>query len=130
MVISLHIMIIGHVSIMGNFHSIKLIWKGHFNYKLGSRGRGKTAPKKNDSGYQSGGSFNQFQPSASTLDPSQDQASCQCGVPAIVLTVRKDGPNQGRDFYKCESGNCNYFSWTDEMIAPSFTSPANSGTKF
>ena len=56
--------------------------------------------------------------------------TCQCGAPAIVLTVRKEGPNQGREFYKCESGNCNFFSWADEAIASSFTASANLGTKY
>ena len=43
-----------------------------------------------------------------------NQLTCDCGNPAIILTVRKEGPNQGRDFGKCESQQCNYFQFTDE----------------
>lgn len=43
--------------------------------------------------------------------------SCQCGQPCVELTVKKEGPNQGRVFYKCgkpESERCQYFQWADE----------------
>ncbi|KAG5279433.1 hypothetical protein AALO_G00077730 [Alosa alosa] len=39
---------------------------------------------------------------------------CNCGQDALLLTVRKEGPNQGRQFYKCNSGNCNFFLWADQ----------------
>ncbi|EDO40018.1 predicted protein, partial [Nematostella vectensis] len=40
---------------------------------------------------------------------------CTCGNAAIQLTVRKDGPNQGRQFYKCSQreGGCDFFLWAD-----------------
>ena len=45
---------------------------------------------------------------------------CSCGTPSIQLTVRKEGPNTGRMFYKCSKpqgqGQCNYFQWADEPI--------------
>eukprot|EP00930_Biecheleria_cincta_P065194 TRINITY_DN508_c0_g1_i1.p1 TRINITY_DN508_c0_g1~~TRINITY_DN508_c0_g1_i1.p1 ORF type:complete len:762 (+),score=107.77 TRINITY_DN508_c0_g1_i1:289-2286(+) len=45
---------------------------------------------------------------------------CTCGTPSIQLTVRKEGPNTGRMFYKCSKpqgqGQCNYFQWADEPI--------------
>ena len=45
---------------------------------------------------------------------------CSCGTPSIQLTVRKEGPNTGRMFYKCMKpqgqGQCNYFQWADEPI--------------
>ncbi|KAJ8319013.1 hypothetical protein KUTeg_004104 [Tegillarca granosa] len=39
---------------------------------------------------------------------------CNCGDDAIQLTVRKEGPNTGRQFYKCGSSKCNFFLWADE----------------
>lgn len=45
---------------------------------------------------------------------SNDAIVCNCGQDAILLTVRKDGPNQGRQFYKCSAGSCNFFLWANE----------------
>lgn len=39
---------------------------------------------------------------------------CNCGQQALLLTVRKDGPNQGRQFYKCNGGTCDFFLWADQ----------------
>lgn len=42
---------------------------------------------------------------------------CNCNMEAILLTVRKEGPNTGRQFYKCRtpSGNgCDFFLWQDQ----------------
>ncbi|XP_047360172.1 DNA topoisomerase 3-alpha isoform X1 [Vespa velutina] len=42
---------------------------------------------------------------------------CQCHQHAIQLTVRKDGPNQGRQFYKCaqpQGSGCNFFLWASD----------------
>ncbi|XP_033734544.1 DNA topoisomerase 3-alpha-like isoform X2 [Pecten maximus] len=39
---------------------------------------------------------------------------CSCGDDALLLTVRKEGPNTGRQFYKCGSSKCNFFLWADE----------------
>ncbi|KYN28291.1 DNA topoisomerase 3-alpha [Trachymyrmex cornetzi] len=39
---------------------------------------------------------------------------CHCHETAIQLTVRKDGPNKGRLFYKCakpQGSGCNFFLW-------------------
>ncbi|XP_061740244.1 DNA topoisomerase 3-alpha [Nerophis ophidion] len=52
---------------------------------------------------------------------NNDVIVCNCGQDAILLTVRKDGPNQGRQFYKCNSGTCNFFLWADE--------PSHQGTQ-
>lgn len=40
---------------------------------------------------------------------------CNCGSEALLLTVRKEGPNKGRQFYKCSSSTCNFFLWADEQ---------------
>ncbi|KMQ86449.1 dna topoisomerase 3-alpha-like protein [Lasius niger] len=46
-----------------------------------------------------------------------DTVVCQCNQPARKLTVQKDGPNKGRQFYGCPKGmnsTCNFFKWADE----------------
>ncbi|XP_039630894.1 DNA topoisomerase 3-alpha [Polypterus senegalus] len=48
--------------------------------------------------------------------PTGDNAIvCNCQQDAILLTVKKEGPNQGRQFYKCSTGNCNFFLWADQQ---------------
>ncbi|XP_052264208.1 DNA topoisomerase 3-alpha-like isoform X2 [Dreissena polymorpha] len=51
-------------------------------------------------------------------DGNNDSANsvvCNCGIDAIQLTVKKEGPNKGRQFYKCGgSSGCSFFLWTDE----------------
>ncbi|XP_058807359.1 DNA topoisomerase 3-alpha [Phymastichus coffea] len=45
---------------------------------------------------------------------------CNCHEPAKILTVRKEGPNQGRTFYKCakpSNQSCNFFLWGTESDA-------------
>ncbi|XP_017272283.1 DNA topoisomerase 3-alpha [Kryptolebias marmoratus] len=49
-----------------------------------------------------------------SVNTSGDAIVCNCGQAALLLTVRKDGPNQGRQFYKCNSGSCNFFLWADQ----------------
>ncbi|KAK7939409.1 hypothetical protein WMY93_002735 [Mugilogobius chulae] len=56
-------------------------------------------------------------PSGGTVNggtSSNDAIVCNCGQDAILLTVRKDGPNQGRQFYKCNTSSCNFFLWANE----------------
>ncbi|KAM8844721.1 DNA topoisomerase 3-alpha isoform 2-T3 [Spinachia spinachia] len=45
---------------------------------------------------------------------NSDAIVCNCGQDALLLTVRKDGPNQGRQFYKCNRGICDFFLWGDQ----------------
>ncbi|XP_061079167.1 DNA topoisomerase 3-alpha isoform X2 [Conger conger] len=55
---------------------------------------------------------------------------CNCGQDAVLLTVRKEGPNQGRQFYKCSAGSCQFFLWADqpsEQPAPPRTSVSFGG---
>ncbi|XP_006901251.1 PREDICTED: DNA topoisomerase 3-alpha [Elephantulus edwardii] len=57
---------------------------------------------------------------AQTLPPCTDIVgsncvTCNCGKEALLLTVRKEGPNQGRQFYKCSSGSCSFFLWADSF---------------
>ncbi|XP_058510330.1 DNA topoisomerase 3-alpha [Solea solea] len=53
-----------------------------------------------------------------SVDPNSDAIVCNCGQDALLLTVRKDGPNQGRQFYKCNAGSCNFFLWADQPNQP------------
>ncbi len=50
--------------------------------------------------------------------PAEDNSLPECpGCEAKTLkefTVKKEGPNKGRKFFKCGDPNCNYFQWTDE----------------
>ncbi|KAM9695205.1 DNA topoisomerase 3-alpha isoform 2-T2 [Trichechus inunguis] len=43
-----------------------------------------------------------------------NSVTCNCGHEALKLTVRKEGPNQGRQFYKCSRGSCSFFLWADD----------------
>lgn len=67
---------------------------------------------------QRGGSgFNQF--SSGGLfgrDDNENCVVCACGQPASQFTVKKDGPNKGRPFYKCSNrdNGCGFFLWADD----------------
>ncbi|XP_023306069.2 DNA topoisomerase 3-alpha [Lucilia cuprina] len=47
---------------------------------------------------------------------SKEQVNCNCNKPASSLTVRKEGPNKGRDFYACANRDksCGFFQWADQ----------------
>ncbi|NXJ60898.1 TOP3A topoisomerase, partial [Rostratula benghalensis] len=53
-------------------------------------------------------------PSAAPGD-GNNAVVCNCGTEALLLTVRKEGPNQGRQFYKCSASTCNFFLWADQQ---------------
>lgn len=65
----------------------------------------------------------------STAAGESNSVTCNCGQEAVLLTVRKPGPNQGRHFYKCGGGGCNFFLWADSSHPPSSASgpSGNSG---
>jgi len=48
---------------------------------------------------------------ASHVSVRSKQVKCLCGVPAEKLTVKKEGPRQGRHFWKCVQRNCQFFEW-------------------
>ncbi|KAK3584994.1 hypothetical protein CHS0354_037368 [Potamilus streckersoni] len=50
-------------------------------------------------------------------DNGNNETVCNCGNAAVLLTVKKEGPNKGRQFYKCSNSTCHFFLWADE--APS-----------
>ena len=49
--------------------------------------------------------------------------NCSCQRPSVQFTVRKEGPNQGRQFFTCSDKTCNFFEWSDAP-AQSATSKA------
>lgn len=57
---------------------------------------------------------------------------CHCSSLAALKSVRKEGPNQGRQFYSCGQNSCNFFAWKDAIDAnqinqPTFSQPSNMG---
>ncbi|XP_069501793.1 DNA topoisomerase 3-alpha isoform X2 [Ambystoma mexicanum] len=63
-------------------------------------------------------------PSISTNDDG-NAVVCNCGQEAILLTVRKEGDNQGKQFYKCNGSNCNFFLWSDQQATGTGSSAPN-----
>uniref|UniRef100_A0A672HE87 DNA topoisomerase n=1 Tax=Salarias fasciatus TaxID=181472 RepID=A0A672HE87_SALFA len=61
-----------------------------------------------------------------SVGPGSDAIVCNCGQDALLLTVRKDGPNQGRQFYKCNASSCNFFLWADQSSSHCQGPPAAS----
>lgn len=51
------------------------------------------------------------------LPVSREIINCNCNKPANDLTVRKEGPNKGRNFYACANRekSCGFFQWADEI---------------
>ena len=43
--------------------------------------------------------------------PKTQGMNCHSRVPAVQLIVKKDGPTQGRLFWKCARRICNFFEW-------------------
>ncbi|KAJ2945974.1 hypothetical protein O0L34_g4893 [Tuta absoluta] len=46
-----------------------------------------------------------------------DGVSCDCGLQCKRITVHKEGPNKGREFYSCPkefNSRCKFFQWADE----------------
>lgn len=48
---------------------------------------------------------------------------CDCGNPSLLQYVRKEGPNQGREFYTCPSRECGFFQWGDTPGSPAKQPP-------
>ncbi|KAM3826915.1 DNA topoisomerase 3-alpha isoform 1-T1 [Vipera latastei] len=61
-------------------------------------------------------------PPALTNEDKNNAVVCNCGEEALLLTVRKEGPNQGRQFYKCNTGSCQFFLWSDQQEPENGTS--------
>ena len=48
---------------------------------------------------------------ASHVSQRSKTVKCLCGAPAEKLTVKKEGPRQGRHFWKCMQRRCQFFEW-------------------
>jgi hypothetical protein len=64
--------------------------------------------------------------------------NCDCGKPAVLKTVQKEGPNKGKEFFTCSSGDCKFFKWQTNGRMPatvtnnykaSTTRPNNTSSK-
>ncbi|XP_065178079.1 DNA topoisomerase 3-alpha-like isoform X2 [Sycon ciliatum] len=55
---------------------------------------------------------------------------CNCDLACAQYAVRKEGPNQGRLFYKCgkaqRESQCSFFKWVDEVTTDGASSTSNS----
>ena len=64
-----------------------------------------------------GGSFATFAAPGAPPESSETR-NCSCGMPGLLLSVKKEGPNQGRSFFKCGKQHpeqpCGFFEWADE----------------
>ena len=56
------------------------------------------------------------------------QVCCNCRQPAVVQTVKKAGPNQGKQFYCCgkhQGQSCNFFEWVNSARPQNSNVPPN-----
>lgn len=52
----------------------------------------------------------------STMNEDEDGPKCKCGNGAVKRTVRKEGPNKGKQFWVCrkaQGDQCRFFEWAD-----------------
>ena len=49
-----------------------------------------------------------------STDPAPKTPVCKCQKPATQLIVKKEGPTQGRLFWKCSQRLCDFFEWDQE----------------
>ncbi|KAG7209965.1 hypothetical protein KM043_011554 [Ampulex compressa] len=64
-------------------------------------------------------SFNHTDWGNAGASTSSNDIMCACNQAARLLTVHKDGPNKGRQFYACPKGmssTCKFFQWADEDV--------------
>ncbi|KAH8319062.1 hypothetical protein KR067_006229 [Drosophila pandora] len=67
--------------------------------------------------------------SSAPMSESPSVLCTGCQQAAIQLTVRRDGPNQGRQFYKCpKPDGCKFFQWADEQPAAPKNNSNNSSS--
>jgi len=76
---------------------------------FGGGGSGGSGGKSGQ--FNSGSSYSAAREAPVQSQPVDGVKMCSCNKPAVVLTVRKEGPNQGRKFCKCDQ--CNFFEWED-----------------
>ena len=108
------------------------------------RGRGRgigSGDSDFDSGYnmQPQGASQAFQAKRQQLQDLNGGAApvqglaCNCGTPAASRTVRKEGPNQGRDFFCCpkpQGEQCGFFKFADEVAGGGNQGGGGAGATF
>lgn len=52
-----------------------------------------------------------YQPPSASRETNENVV-CGCDTTPVLLTVRKEGPNCGKKFYKCDT--CGFFEWQDQ----------------
>lgn len=67
-----------------------------------------------------------------STEPTEAPPRCRCGLDAMRFTVKKEGPNCGRHFFKCskkqDEDPCKFFEWSDATAsAPRSHTGAESG---
>lgn len=50
--------------------------------------------------------------------------NCKCGTNAVLLAVKKEGPNKGKKFYTCNTKTCDFFSWENKYDPKKFKNGA------
>lgn len=90
-------------------------WKDEWNPQDASASRRSSTSRNNPPSSRT--SFGTSTNSSSSNNNNNALAGpgtkCECGQPATLLTCRQ-GPNQGRTFYKCpkpQDQQCNFFAW-------------------
>lgn len=66
-------------------------------------------------------------PTRATTPETGNAPSCECGTVPDLLTTRKQGPNLGRQFYKCSA--CGFFQWFDDSAAGGASSSSRGQTQ-
>lgn len=54
------------------------------------------------------------------VNTEPNEMNCKCNQEAKLITVKKEGPNKGRQFYACakpQNEQCDFFEWADNQKA-------------
>ncbi|XP_012287249.1 DNA topoisomerase 3-alpha isoform X2 [Orussus abietinus] len=79
-----------------------------------NEGEGANSREASSNGRQNRGNWINAMISNDPAVTAPNVINCLCGLPAKQLTVRKEGPNKGRQFYKCQQDICKFFDWGNE----------------
>ncbi|KAI8368269.1 DNA topoisomerase [Radiomyces spectabilis] len=85
----------------------------------GSSNRGDGGAGRRTSGRGRGRGRGRGGGQSSSNDQSSNGPPCECDFPSVSQTVRKAGPNKGREFFVCGRQTCNFFAWNDDRRGPS-----------
>ncbi|CAB3229933.1 unnamed protein product [Arctia plantaginis] len=60
---------------------------------------------------------------------NSDEVKCNCGIPSKKVTVYKEGPTKGKQFYGCTKdmgSRCDFFQWADSGSVTEWSSSSSS----